>query len=110
PGTLLDELRGLGQAHITACTANIPVLSSLEPESCYLWWEILLVTDRGEAAIRDVFVFVEDDSEIGVRMLEDQASAVALLGTIPAESLELFVLECEEHLASVESNALILER
>ena len=86
------------------------MLSSLDPECCYLWWEILLVTDRGEAAIRDVFVFVEDDCEIGVRMLEDQASAVALLGAIPAESLELFVLECEDHLASVESNALALER
>jgi two-component system, chemotaxis family, sensor kinase CheA len=110
PVTLLDELKGLGPAHITARTAHVPVFSSLDPECCYLWWEILLVTDRGEAAIRDVFVFVEDDCEIGIRMLEDQASAVALLGTLPAESLELFVLECEDHLASVENHALALER
>ena len=110
PVTLLDELRGLGPAHITARTADVPVFSSLEPESCYLWWEILLVTDRGEAAIRDVFEFVEDDCEIGIRTLEDQASSIALLGTIPAESLELFVLECEDHLASIESHALALER
>jgi two-component system chemotaxis sensor kinase CheA len=110
PVTLLDELRGLGPAHITARTGNVPVFSSLDPECCYLWWEILLVTDRGEAAIRDVFVFVEDDCQIGVRILDDQASAVALLGAIPAESLELFVLECEEHLASIENHALSLER
>jgi chemotaxis protein histidine kinase CheA len=110
PVTLLDELRGLGPAHITARTGQVPVFSSLDPECCYLWWEILLVTDRGESAIRDVFVFVEDDCEIGVRMLEDQSSAVALLGAVPAESLELFVLECEEHLSSVEGYALALER
>jgi len=110
PAALLDELRELGQAHITARSNQVPVFSSLDPECCYLWWEILLVTDRGEAAIRDVFVFVEDESKIVVRRLEDQASAVSLLGTIPAESLELFVLECEEHLASVETHALALER
>jgi two-component system chemotaxis sensor kinase CheA len=110
PVTLLEELRRLGPAHITARTGNVPVLSSLDPECCYLWWEIRLVTDRGEAAIRDVFVFVEDECEVGVRTLEDQASAVALLGTIPAESLELFVLECEDHLASIELNTLALER
>lgn len=110
PVTLLDELRGLGPAHITARTGQVPVLSSLDPECCYLWWEILLVTGRGESAIRDVFVFVEDDCEIGVRMLEDQSSAVALLGAVPAESLELFVLECEDHLSSVEGYALALER
>lgn len=110
PVTLLDELRELGQAHITARTAQVPVFSSLDPECCYLWWEILLVTDRPESAVRDVFVFVEDDCEIGIRKLEDQASAVALLGTVPAESLELFVLECEEHLSSAENHALALEQ
>jgi len=110
PVTLLDELRELGSAHITAHTDQVPVLSSLEPECCYLWWEILLVTDRGEAAIRDVFVFVEDDCQIEMRMLADQASALAVLGSVPAESLALFVQESEDHLASIENHALALER
>jgi len=110
PVTLLDDLRGLGPAHITARTDQVPVISSLDPESCYLWWEILLITDRGEAAIREVFVFVEDDCEVRIRMLEDQESAVAMLASIPAESLDLFVQECEEHLAAIESHALALER
>ncbi len=110
PVTLLDELRELGSAHITARTDEVPVLSSLDPESCYLWWEILLVTDRGEAAIKEVFVFVEDDCQIRMRMLADQASALAVLGTVPAESLALFVQESEDHLASIESHALALER
>jgi two-component system chemotaxis sensor kinase CheA len=43
-------------------------------------------------------------------MLDDQASAVAFLGAIPAESLELFVEECEDHLSSVEGHALALEQ
>jgi chemotaxis protein histidine kinase CheA len=44
PVTLLDDLRELGQAHITAHADQVPPLAALEAEHCYLWWEILLVT------------------------------------------------------------------
>ena len=109
PVTLLDDLRELGQAHITAHANQVPPLPSLEAEHCYLWWEILLVTERDQAAIKDVFVFVEDECEVRIRLLEDQASAVALLGSVPAEAFELFVLECEDHLEGIERDALALE-
>ena len=109
PVTLLDELRELGQAHITAHADQVPPLSSLEAEQCYLWWDILLVTDRDEAAVKDVFVFVEDECELRIRLLEDQTSAVALLGSVPAEAFELFVVECEDHLERIETDALALE-
>ncbi|QOY86734.1 chemotaxis protein CheA [Paludibaculum fermentans] len=108
PVTLLDDLRELGQAHITAHSDQVPLLPSLEPELCYLWWEILLVTDRGPSAIRDVFVFAEDDCELRIRLLDDQESAVSLLGSVPAEAFELFVLECEDHLEAMERDALAL--
>jgi len=109
PVTLLDELRQLGQAHISAHAELTPPLETLEAEHCYLWWEILLVTERGRAAIQDVFVFVEDDCELAIRLLEDQASSVALLGAVAAESFELFGAECAELLEEVESDALALE-
>ncbi len=109
PVTLLDELRELGQAHITAHAEQVPALRSLEAEQCYLWWEILLVTDRDETAIKDVFVFVEDDCEVRIRLLEDQGGAVSLFGSVPAEAFELFVLECEDRMEVIERNALELE-
>jgi two-component system chemotaxis sensor kinase CheA len=109
PVTLLDELRELGQAHVTARASQVPRLPNLEPEHCYLWWEILLVTSRDRAAIQDVFVFAADECDVEIRLLEDQASAVALLGSVPAEAFELFVLECEEHLEQIERDALALE-
>src|SRR5690242_21513403 len=46
PVTLLDDLRELGRAHITAHAEQVPPVASLDAEQCYLWWEILLVTDR----------------------------------------------------------------
>jgi two-component system chemotaxis sensor kinase CheA len=109
PITLLDELRGLGHAHITGHSDGVPLFYDLEPESCYLWWEVMLVTDRGEAAIREVFSFVEDECDLSVRLINDQSSAVALLGTVPAEFLKLFAAECQEHLETIESQALELE-
>ena len=109
PVTLLDGLRELGQAHITGHSDKVPLFFDLDPECCYLWWDVMLVTDRGEDAIREVFSFVEDECDVSIRLLEDQSSAVALLGTIPAESLELFAIECQEHLETVESCALALE-
>jgi two-component system chemotaxis sensor kinase CheA len=109
PITLLDELRGLGQAHITAQSESVPLFFDLEPESCYLWWEARLVTDRGQEAIRQVFSFVEDECDVSIRLIEDQSSAVALLSAVPAESLELFTIECQDHLETVESQALSLE-
>lgn len=109
PVTLLDDLRELGQAHITARADGVPPLASLEAEHCYLWWEILLVTNRNQAAIKDVFVFVEDECDVRIRLLEDQGGTVALLGSVPAEAFELFKAECQEHLERMEEDALALE-
>jgi two-component system chemotaxis sensor kinase CheA len=109
PVTLLDDLRELGQAHITARADGVPSLASLEAEHCYLWWEILLVTNRNQAAIKDVFVFVEDECDVRIRLLEDQGGTVALLGSVPVEAFELFKAECQEHLERMEGDALALE-
>jgi two-component system chemotaxis sensor kinase CheA len=109
PVTLLDDLRELGQAHITAHADQVPRLPSLEAEHCYLWWEILLVTERDQAAVKDVFVFVEDECDVRIRLLEDQGGTAALLGSVPVEAFELFKAECEDHLERMERNALRLE-
>lgn len=79
PLSLLEELRELGAATITAHAAEVPSLASFDAEACYLWWEILLLTERGEEEIRDVFVFVEDDSLIDLHLLPHQADCIAFL-------------------------------
>ncbi len=71
PMSLLNELRGLGRTNVVAQMANLPALSDLEPESCYLYWDIILTTNRGENAIRDVFIFVEDDCDLTIDMIDD---------------------------------------
>ena len=74
PLSLLNELRALGTCQITAHFNQVPTLETLVPEHCYLYWDIVLTTNRGEAAIRDVFIFVEDDCRITIKLIDDPAS------------------------------------
>ena len=60
PLVLLRELRKLGCASVLAHTDSIPILSLLDPERCFIEWEIVLTTSASYEEIRDVFIFVED--------------------------------------------------
>lgn len=69
PLLLIRELQGLGDCLVTALTGKIPPLEDLNPEDCLTAWNIILNTAAGKDAIRDVFIFVEDRSEIVVEVL-----------------------------------------
>jgi two-component system chemotaxis sensor kinase CheA len=70
PLLLLDELRGLGSATVTALTDAIPPLEALVPSNCHLGWDVRLTTAKPRAAIDDVFMFVVDDMELDIRQVE----------------------------------------
>ncbi len=63
---LVEELAGLGQADVFPHMEGLPHLRDLDPEACYAWWEIVVTTSQGENAIRDIFIFVEDQAELKV--------------------------------------------
>lgn len=70
PTLLLKELSEMGSATVVAHTEEVPELNEIQPEGCYLSWDIILTTDKSENDIRDVFIFVEDDAEITVKAVE----------------------------------------
>jgi two-component system, chemotaxis family, sensor kinase CheA len=76
PILLLDELRSLGQCSVFAQLDEIPDLDALEPESCYVSWDIVLTTDRGTDAIKDVFIFLDDESVVDITVVDDGDAAV----------------------------------
>ena len=73
PLFLLDELREMGTAKIVARIEDIPPLEQMNPECCYTAWDIFLTTDRGLNAVRDVFIFVEADSELSFELVAEAA-------------------------------------
>ncbi len=71
PVSLLNELRELGPCRVVAHTDALPSLGDVDHEGCYAAWEIVLATDQGIEAIRDVFIFVEDDCELFIDLVDD---------------------------------------
>lgn len=71
PSHLLEELHQLGTCRVVAHLEAIPYLREMDPEKCHVFWDILLTTDRGRQAITDIFVFVEDDCELSVSVIDD---------------------------------------
>lgn len=71
PLVLVDELKQLGRCEVVAITDRIPKLEEIDPETCYTSWDIVLMTDRGMNAIKDIFIFVEDDSDLHIDVVSE---------------------------------------
>jgi two-component system chemotaxis sensor kinase CheA len=65
-GLVLRELARLGATEVALDDDALPPLDQLSAETSYLNWTIRLVTEAGEADIREVFEFVEDDCDITI--------------------------------------------
>lgn len=54
PSLLLNELGQLGKLTVKAILDTVPPLGEIDPERCYIRWEMDLATGAGQEAIRDV--------------------------------------------------------
>lgn len=72
PVLLLRELRELGSLQVRLDTSAVPALNDLDPERCYLAWDLVLHTAASRDAIRDVFIFVEEESELSIELAPSQ--------------------------------------
>ncbi|TVR68004.1 MAG: chemotaxis protein CheA [Spirochaetaceae bacterium] len=103
PLLLIREMEELGTILVLGFSDGIPELSSIDPTECYLAWEVLLTTTADEQAIRDVFMFVEDDADLEISLVDEVADSdlpykrlgeiLLERGDITAEALEQSVNE-----------------
>ena len=73
PGMFLDDLRKLGACAIEILDNNLPSLDKLDPETCCLGWDIEFTTPVDEAAVREVFQFIEGDCDLDIKPLTEAA-------------------------------------
>jgi len=67
PLMIIEDLASLGEVVFNNIQLKrIPDFYSLDPEKCYLTWEVILKTNFDEMKIRDVFLFVMDDNRIEI--------------------------------------------
>ncbi|ACD95454.1 chemotaxis protein CheA [Trichlorobacter lovleyi] len=104
PISLLNELRDLGSCEVMAHLDAIPSLDQLTPEHCYFYWDIILTTTRGIEAIKDVFIFVEDDCDLKIDLIDDGTTSdgdtsYKKLGDILVERGDLSPVEMQKILS-----------
>ncbi len=61
PLYLIDEIHTIGDCSIFTHYNKIPQIDELQPTNCYCAWDILCATSQGVEAIKDVFMFVEEE-------------------------------------------------
>jgi two-component system chemotaxis sensor kinase CheA len=76
---LLREVAELGEVLEVSCDrSRLPVLEALDPEVCHLSWVYRLRGVASEAAIRDVFMFVEDACDLTIRTVTETSASASV--------------------------------
>jgi two-component system chemotaxis sensor kinase CheA len=70
PLDLLEDLCKLGPCFVVPITEGIPFLDEMDPEDCYLKWDVKLHAACDKDAIDDVFMFVSDEMKLTLAPLE----------------------------------------
>lgn len=71
PLALLNELSALGQTLVMGFSEDLPGIETMDPETCYLKWDIVLTTRQDENAIRDVFIFVDEPNVLRIDLIDE---------------------------------------
>jgi two-component system chemotaxis sensor kinase CheA len=90
----LSFIRYLGKlgaiAGIVTLPDAMPAADEMDPESCYLGFEIAFKSDANKASIEDVFEFVRDDCSVRILPPNSRISEyIRLIKELPEESLRL---------------------
>ena len=74
PVRMFRELEAFGPLNVEALTCDLPEFSQLEPEACYLSWNLELQGGT-RAEVDEVFEWVIDESDLSIRWVDGNAVA-----------------------------------
>ncbi|RAU22263.1 chemotaxis protein CheA [Paramagnetospirillum kuznetsovii] len=89
PLLMVRELAGLGDMDVAVDASRLPALAEMDALAAYLAWTFTLVTDKGRAAIEEVFEFVAGDSadvvieQLGDAVLAEEGDGWGLFAPMP---------------------------
>jgi two-component system chemotaxis sensor kinase CheA len=91
PLSFIRYLGTLGEiVHLTTLDDALPDAAGMDPECCYLGFEIRLRSDADKARIEGVFEFVRDDCQLNILPPGSRiADYVNLIETLPENSVRL---------------------
>lgn len=91
PLRMLRELADLGDLNVVVTAQNLPTLRELDPESCYLSWDLTVDTDATREVIDQVFDWAEGDCDLKIH--DENVAAAAVSAKPTPVVLELKVPE-----------------
>jgi two-component system, chemotaxis family, sensor kinase CheA len=103
PLRMLRELADLGDLDVVVAAQNLPALRDLDPESCYLAWDLTVDTDATREVIHQVFDWAEGDCELRIH---DEKAAAATPSVKPAPVVETKATEAPRPVTSEPAEAL----
>ena len=77
PLRIIRELGELGDIEVETNQQKLPAFADLQPENCYLSWNITLHGDVAEELIKDVFLWVEDECKLTLTPIVDESAPAA---------------------------------
>ncbi len=66
PLLLLGEIADLGPVEVTALLDDVPTLDVIDPERCYLGWQVDIDHADPAPGLDDVFLFLKDGMELSI--------------------------------------------
>ncbi|HEY4341871.1 MAG TPA: chemotaxis protein CheA [Steroidobacteraceae bacterium] len=86
PARIFRELGGLGSLTVSVQLDALPSYRTMDPKRCYLSWSLSLVSSAPEAAIREVFEWLNADCELTLTADHGSAAPVGVqtAGDAPA--------------------------
>jgi two-component system chemotaxis sensor kinase CheA len=73
PVRMFNELRELGELSVTLNNSGLAAFSDLEPEDCYLGWQLELKGDATLEQVNEIFEWVEGDCDLSITPLVAEA-------------------------------------
>jgi two-component system chemotaxis sensor kinase CheA len=70
PVRLLKALQELGELTVQTDASAVPPFPEMNPESCYLSWNLTLLSDATQKQINEIFEWLEGDCELEITPLQ----------------------------------------
>jgi two-component system chemotaxis sensor kinase CheA len=96
PVRLFRELSALGKLTSNVNIQDVPPFNELDPEECNISWDLVLVSDASESAVREIFSWVEEDCELELSPLAKPKKKKKPKAAAPAPIVPPVVAEAKD--------------
>lgn len=89
PSLIVREVAEMGKATVLLFGNGTPCLSEIDPQRCYLKWNIILTTTKSKNDIEDAFIFVDSNSTVKIEKINIDAEQTQRIGEILVSRKEI---------------------